>query len=47
MRLLFDQNISFRIVKKLNDSFPDCRHVSDCGLMETEDLEIWEYAKQN
>ena len=46
MRLLFDQNISFRITKKLKDSFPECKHVSDCGLMEKEDLDIWNYAKR-
>lgn len=47
MKLLFDQNISFRIIKKLNVSFPNCKHVSDCALMNTEDLEIWEFAKRN
>ncbi|KOH45158.1 DUF5615 family PIN-like protein [Sunxiuqinia dokdonensis] len=47
MRLLFDQNISFRITKKLTVLFPECRHVSDCGLMNCEDHEIWEYAQKN
>ncbi len=47
MRLLFDQNISFRIRKKLIDTFPDCKHVSDCGLMGSNDPDIWEYAKNN
>ena len=47
MKLLFDQNISFRITKKLNDIFPDCKHVSDCGLMDSEDPDIWEYARKN
>ena len=45
MKLLFDQNISFRIVKQLIDLFPDCKHVSDCGLMDCDDSEIWEYAR--
>lgn len=45
MRLLFDQSISYPITKKLIDVFPDCRHVSECGLMDVEDSEIWEYAK--
>jgi predicted nuclease of predicted toxin-antitoxin system len=44
MKLLFDQNISFRITKKLNSIFPDCKHVSDCGLMNCDDNEIWKYA---
>jgi predicted nuclease of predicted toxin-antitoxin system len=47
MTLLFDQNISFRITPKLSSLFPDCKHVSDCGLMDMEDSEIWEYAKLN
>ena len=47
MRLLFDQNISFQITKKLIDLFPDCKHVSDCGLMDCDDPDIWEYARKN
>jgi predicted nuclease of predicted toxin-antitoxin system len=47
MRLLFDQNISFRITKKLQGYFADCKHVSDCGLKDCEDIDIWEYAKKN
>ena len=47
MRLLFDQNISFRITKKLLDLFPDCKHVSECGLMDCNDPDIWEYARKN
>jgi predicted nuclease of predicted toxin-antitoxin system len=47
MRLLFDQNISFRITKKLKSYFSDCYHVSDCGLLDCEDPDIWKYAKDN
>lgn len=46
MKLLFDQNISFRITKKLQSYFPDCLHVSDCELSDCEDPEIWKYAKE-
>ncbi len=46
MKLLFDQNISYRITKKLDDSFADCQHISDCGLMDCDDTTIWEYAKK-
>ena len=45
MRLLLDQNISFRVAKKLERVFPACKHVSDCGLMDKEDPEIWTYAQ--
>jgi predicted nuclease of predicted toxin-antitoxin system len=47
MKLLFDQNISFRITRKLQNYFSGCCHVSDCKLSDSEDSEIWAYAKQN
>ncbi|MFW6248354.1 MAG: DUF5615 family PIN-like protein [Bacteroidota bacterium] len=47
MNLLLDQNISFRVKKKLIKDFPECKHVSDCGLSDTEDANIWEYAKKH
>ena len=47
MNLLLDQNISFRVKKKLSKDFPECKHVSDCELNGTEDTEIWEYARRN
>lgn len=47
MRLLFDDNISYRIVKKLAISFPECLHVSRSGLSApAPDRSIWDYAKQ-
>lgn len=47
MKLLFDQNISFRIVNKLKDYFPACKHVSQVGLKDCEDPEIWIYAREH
>ncbi len=47
MKLLFDQNISFRIVRKLQVVFKDCQHVSDADLLNATDTEIWNYAKKN
>ena len=47
MRLLFDQNISFRLTKKIQSFYSGCKHVSDCGLSDKEDPEIWQYAKTN
>lgn len=46
-KLLFDQNISYRIVKQLKDDFPGCKHISTIGLNDEEDPEIWQYAKKN
>ena len=46
MKLLFDQNISFRIVNKLNSYFPLAKHVSDAGLLDADDIDIWLYAQK-
>ena len=47
MRLLFDQNLSFRVVKQLKATFPDVIGVRECGLFNADDYQIWEYARQN
>ena len=48
MKLLFDANLSRRIVPLLSDLFPGSSHISQIGLVgETPDATIWEYAKQN
>lgn len=47
MKLLFDQNISFRITHKLKDVYPGCKQLKDLGLENTSDTEIWEYSKKN
>jgi len=46
MKLLFDQNISFRIISKLQDVFPEAKQVRELGLENSTDREIWEYAKR-
>jgi predicted nuclease of predicted toxin-antitoxin system len=45
MKLLFDQNISLRILKKLPEIFYGSSHVKTEGLMNSPDLEIWQYAR--
>jgi predicted nuclease of predicted toxin-antitoxin system len=45
MNLLFDQNISFKVSKALEDIFPGAKHVSDVRMDGRSDIEIWEYAK--
>lgn len=47
MKVLFDQNVSFRIVNLLKDYYPEAKQVRLLGLENARDLEIWEYAKQN
>jgi len=43
--LLFDANISFRIIKKITSVFPESIHVSSLGLQNSSDIEIWKKAK--
>ena len=47
MKLLFDQNISFRLVKLLEDYFPDAKQVRELNLENARDVEIFDYAKKN
>jgi predicted nuclease of predicted toxin-antitoxin system len=45
MKLLFDENLSPRLTKLLEDLFPGSSHVSDLGLASADDLAIWEEAQ--
>ncbi len=47
MKLLFDHNLSPRLVQRLIDLFPSSTHVYLLGLEETDDREIWDYAKNH
>jgi predicted nuclease of predicted toxin-antitoxin system len=47
VRLLFDQNISARIVRLLKVSFIDCTQVTLEGLSNARDMDIWQWAQQN
>jgi predicted nuclease of predicted toxin-antitoxin system len=47
MKLLLDQNISFRITNKIQDIFPGSKQVRDLGLENTKDSLLWNYAKEN
>jgi predicted nuclease of predicted toxin-antitoxin system len=47
MKLLFDQNLSFRLVRKLSTIFPEAKQVKDLGLENKSDKEIWKFAKDN
>jgi predicted nuclease of predicted toxin-antitoxin system len=46
MKLLFDQNLSFKLCAWLADHFPDSHHVRSAGLAEASDSTIWEYARE-
>lgn len=45
MKLLFDQNLSPRLVYRLQDCFPSASHVSLLGLAAASDLAVWTYAR--
>jgi len=45
MKLLFDENLSFKLCAKMQDVFPGSKHVRDLGLEQAEDIEIWEFSK--
>jgi len=45
LKLLFDQNLSRKLVTRLADVFPGCSHVQFYSLTEAEDSDIWEFAK--
>lgn len=45
MKLLFDHNLSPRLVPHLSEIYPGSIHVWTLGLAEASDLEIWETAR--
>ena len=47
MKLLFDQNLSFKLCQIIADLFPGSMHVRGVGLSEVGDQAIWAYAKAN
>lgn len=47
MKLLFDQNLSHKLVRRLADLFPDSVHVREVGLKEAGDPVVWAYARDH
>lgn len=47
MKLLFDENLSHKLARLLEDLFPNSIHVRDVGLKAADDPLVWEYAKDN
>ena len=46
MKLLLDQNLSWRLVSELQDLFPGFRHVREAGMDRADDDVGWEYAQR-
>jgi predicted nuclease of predicted toxin-antitoxin system len=44
MKILFDQNISFRIINKIKHLYPEAKQVRELGLENSTDLGIWNFA---
>ncbi len=47
MKLLFDQNISFRLLRKIEIQYPEAKQVKELKLENSTDMQIWEYARVN
>jgi len=47
MKLLFDPNLSYKLIGRLGDLFPDSEHVRNLNLHEADDRTVWEYARAN
>jgi predicted nuclease of predicted toxin-antitoxin system len=47
MKLLFDQNISHRLISRIQDILPNSKQVRELNLENSTDREIWGFAKEN
>jgi predicted nuclease of predicted toxin-antitoxin system len=47
MKLLFDQNLSFKLCRMLSDLFPGSSQARLVGLAEASDRALWDYARSN
>ncbi|CAN5120174.1 DUF5615 family PIN-like protein [soil metagenome] len=47
MKLLFDQNLSFRLCEAISEMFPGSIHVRDVGMDVAGDRAIWKFAEGN
>ncbi len=47
MKLLLDNNLSLRLLARLQDVFSDCQHVAYIELDAVDDTLVWQYALDN
>jgi len=47
VKILLDENLSYRLVSLLADIFPEAAHVRNFDLTRADDEAIWEFAKSN
>jgi predicted nuclease of predicted toxin-antitoxin system len=46
-KLLFDQNLSPKLITQLSDSYQNSDHLDLLGLGTADDAVVWEYARRN
>jgi len=47
IKLLFDQNLSYKLVSRLENLFPHSMHIASINLDTSSDMDVWKYAKEN
>ena len=47
MKLFFDHNLSYKLVARLADLFPDAAYVYNVNLHAADDRTVWEHARAN
>ena len=47
MKLLLDENLTFRLAKYLANDYPGSCHVNDVKLFQTDDNLVWQWARRN
>jgi predicted nuclease of predicted toxin-antitoxin system len=47
LKLLFDENLSPRLIGMIEDVYPGSCHVEGCGLSGASDHDVWQHAKEN
>jgi predicted nuclease of predicted toxin-antitoxin system len=47
LKLLLDQNLSFRLLEKLEPAYPGSTQVKFVDLDQADDLSVWRYARDN
>ena len=47
MKLLFDENLSHRLVATLASEFPESAHIETLGMRGETDTRIWDYARDS
>ncbi len=47
MKLLFDENLSHRLITALLTDYPGSQHVREVGLKDASDAAVWQYAAQH